>query len=132
MWSFDRREFLSLISRSVAAFAITPLAPFQRVVAGNPSLSQPFHNPPSETGSCWLDVCAPFIVEDDQRGVHTEIVLTSDTFVGVRGYEGDAYSTDYEIYLYDAAGKAIGSDGVARRLTVPAMRTTVIDARELI
>ncbi|MGH9969360.1 MAG: hypothetical protein ACREBG_16385 [Pyrinomonadaceae bacterium] len=58
--------------------------------------------------------------------------MTSDTFVGRRGYEGDAYGTDYEIYLYDRSGKAIGLGGIARKLTVPAMRTTVINARDLI
>jgi hypothetical protein len=119
MWSFDRRRFLSLISGSVAACAVLPRTP-------------PVDNPPATAGSCWLDVCAPFIVEDHDVGIHTEIVLTSDTFAGIRGYEGDAYATSYEIYLYDAAGKAIGPDGVARKLTVPAMRTTVINAQELV
>jgi len=132
MWLFDRRRFLSLISGSVAAFATAPLSPFQRLPGRNTSLPLPSQNPPSGSGSCWLDVCAPFIVEDDRLGIHTNIVLTSDTFAGLRGYEGDAYGTNYEIYLYDAAGKAIGPDGVARRLTVPAMHTTVIDAREII
>src|SRR6266852_3022498 len=100
MWSFDRREFLSLISGSVAAFVAAPLTPFQRVLAVRASQSPVSNNSAALSRSCWLDVCAPFIVEDDQRGIHTEVVLTSDTFVGVRGYEGDAYSTDYEIYLY--------------------------------
>src|SRR5205807_7741211 len=128
--SFDRREFLSLISGSAAAFAVAPLAPFQQLLTGNSSQSQLSNKSAAANGSCWLDVCAPFIVEDEQHGIHTEIVLTSDTFAGARGYEGGAYSTDYENYLYDAAGRAIGSEGVAQRLTVPAMRTTVIDARE--
>src|SRR5258708_37069529 len=132
MWLFDRRRFLSLISGSVAAFATAPLSPFKRLPGANTSLPLPSQNPPAGSGSCWLDVCAPFIVEDERRGIHTNIVLTSDTFAGRRGYEGDAYGTNYEIYLYDAAGKAIGPDGVARRLTVPAMHTTVIEARKII
>ena len=33
-----------------------------------------------KSDSCWLDVCAAFIVEDEALGVHSEIVLTSDTF----------------------------------------------------
>jgi hypothetical protein len=82
--------------------------------------------------SCWLDVCAPFVVEDIGKGIHTDIILTSDTFVGVRGHDDGADSTDYEVYLYDPAGRALGAGGVAKRLTVPAMRTTVIPARELI
>jgi len=132
MWSFDRRKFLSLMSGSVAAYATTPLTPFQRLIRDNESLLHSSQHPPPGAGSCWLDVCAPFVVEDDQLGIHTNIVLTSDTFSGQRGYEGDTYGTNYEIYLYDAVGKAIGSNGVARRMTVPAMRTTTIDARDLI
>ena len=127
MSSLERRKFLSLLPGSVAGFVLAPLIP-QRSLTGNNVSSQL-----SATGStCWLDVCAPFIVEDDRRGIHTEIVLTSDTFVGARGYADGADGTDYEIYLYDADGRALGVDGVARRLTIPAMRTTLIDARDLI
>jgi hypothetical protein len=132
MRSFDRREFISLLSSSVAGFASTPLVPLNQPIKSQAADSQPSGSPSSPAGPCWLDVCAPFIVEDDERGIHTEIILTSDTFVGSRGYEGDAYGTDYEIYLYDAAGKAMGLEGVVRKLTVLAMRTTVINARELI
>jgi len=71
-------------------------------------------------------------VEDAERGIHTEILLTSDTFADVRGHEDRANSTEYEIYLYDATGRAMGVDGVARRQTVGAMQATVIAARELI
>lgn len=131
MWSIDRRDFLSRVTGSVAALASVPLIPLQRLALTSTPQSQSSSGP-APVGSCWLDVCAPFIVEDDERGVHTEIVLTSDTFVGPKGYEGDVYGTNYEIYLYDAAGKAIGPDGVARKLTVNAMRTTVINARDLL
>jgi glutamate-ammonia-ligase adenylyltransferase len=58
--------------------------------------------------------------------------LTSDTFVGAKGYEDGADSSEYEIYLYDAAGKVIGADGVSKRLTVPAMHTTVLSVREIL
>src|SRR5215475_13913833 len=125
MGSFDRREFISLLSTSVAGFAATPFVRIQQVTPGQTSRSQPNVSPSTPVAPCWLDVCAPFIVEDDKHGIHTEIVLTSDTFGGRRGYEGDIYGTNYEIYLYDSSGKAVGRDGVARRLTVPAMRTTV-------
>jgi hypothetical protein len=128
MSSFERRQFLSLLSGSVVACASTPATALQRLL---PATQSPAAAGPI-AGPCWLDVCAPFVIEDDRHGIHTEIVLTSDTFAGVRGYEGDAFGTNYELYLYDAAGKPVGSDGVARRLNVPAMRTTVISARELI
>ncbi len=121
MKTLDRRSFLSTISCSLAGAATTPFipAPTAFVQAAN-------------NQACWLDVCAPFIVEDPDRGVQSEIVLTSDTFAGARGHEDGADSTDYEIYLYDAAGKAIGAGGVARKLNVPAMRTTVIATRDLV
>ena len=85
-----------------------------------------------ETGSCWLDVVAPFIVEDAELGIESEVVLTSDTFVGPAGHADAQDSTEYELYLYDLAGQAVGKNGVARRLTVKAMNTTVIPVRELI
>lgn len=61
-----------------------------------------------------------------------DLVLTSDTFAGVAGHASGKVSTDYEICLYDAAGRVIGAEGVTRRMTIPAMRTTVIPIRELI
>jgi hypothetical protein len=82
--------------------------------------------------TCWLDVCAPFIVVDPARGIHSEIILTSDTFVGTRGYEDRVDQTDYELYLYDSTGRGIGPNGLARKLTVTAMQPTVIDVRELV
>jgi len=129
MWSIDRREFLSRFSQSMAALIAVPSIPVLNPLLSSAGQGQAGSNPSS--ASCWLDVCAPFIVEDDQRDIHTDIVLTSDTFVGAQGHQDGADATEYEIYLYDAAGRAIGQDGIARRLTVPSMRTTVINAREL-
>jgi hypothetical protein len=77
-------------------------------------------------------VCAAFVVEDPALGIHSEIVLTSDTFVGTRGFEDGADSTEYEIYLYDSAGTPVGPDSVAKRMVVPAMQTTVIKTVDLI
>ena len=118
MSSFHRRKFLSLLPGSVAAFAAAPLIPLERL--GFSSAPQTSASNKAAT-SCWLDVCAPFIVENDQLGIHTEIVLTSDTFVGVRGYSDREDATDYEIYLYDAQGRALGTEGIARKITVSAM-----------
>ncbi len=128
--TFDRRSFLSTLSCSLATVAITPLAPTQHLSAGTES--QDYHAPASSPRSCWLDVCAPLIIEDAERGLQSEIILTSDTFTGAHGHEDGAEATEYEIYLYDAAGQAVGKEGVARRLTIPAMQTTVIPVRELI
>ncbi len=116
--TFDRRRFLASISCSL----VTTVAaqPQQRLL------------PLATNKSCWLEVTAPFILEDAARGIHTEVVLTSDTFAGARGYEDKTAATEYEVYLYDANGTAIGAEGVARRMTVPAMQTTVIAMRDLL
>ena len=115
---FDRRKFLASISCSL----VTTVAaqPSQRLL------------PLSTNQSCWLEVTAPFILEDAARDVHTEIVLTSDTFAGVRGHEDKTAATEYEVYLYDANGNVSGDKGVARRMTVPAMQPTVIAVRDLL
>ncbi len=114
----DRRQFLSTLSCSLAA----PLLPVP---------DSPGQAPPGSAG-CWLDVCAPFIAQDDARGMECEIVFTSDTFAGARGHEDGADATEYEILLYDGAGRPLGPGGVARRMTIPAMRTTVLPVSELL
>jgi hypothetical protein len=116
--AFDRRTFLASLSCSLAT-----------TVAAQPS-QQLF--PRATNNSCWTEVTAPFILEDAARGIHTEVVLTSDTFAGARGHEDKTAATEYEVYLYDAAGNAIGDKGIARRMTVPAMQTTVLAARDLL
>lgn len=123
MTTFDRRRFLATVSCSLTGQASAPFFPL-------PSVSQKEQQ--KESGSCWLDVVAPFIVEDSELGVESEVVLTSDTFVGVAGHSDEQDSTEYEIYLYDMHGQAVGVNGIARQLTVKAMNTTVIPVRELI
>ena len=138
MNTFDRRRFLSLISRSATAFAAIPIISGNSflassgISAGEAGLQSPSNQPPADRSSCWLDVVAPFIVEDTERGLHSEVVLTSDTFVGTRGYADGSDATEYEFYLYDADGRAVGSGGVAAKLKAPAMQTTVIPVRDLI
>ena len=116
MTSFDRRSFLATISCSLAG-AIIPVKP---VNAG------------SLTAACWSELAAPFIVADADLGVECEIVLTSDTFAGIAGHADGKTASEYELCLYDATGRAIGKDGVTKRLTVPAMQTTVVPVRDLI
>jgi hypothetical protein len=81
---------------------------------------------------CWLDVCAPLVVQNAELGLYSEVVLTSDTFIGQSGYTDGADTTEYEVYLYDSSGNAIGADGVAKRLVVPAMHTTTISLKEVL
>ena len=126
MARLDRRSFLAWTSGSLVSLATVP---FFR----NPlNFQNQTSNTSTKTNSCWLDVCGALIVEDPALGIHSEIVLTSDTFVGTRGFEDGADATEYEIHLYDAAGTPVGSDGVAKRLVVPAMQTTVIKTADLV
>jgi hypothetical protein len=117
MKTFDRRHFLSTVSCTLAA-SVFPSA--QRAMLSEPA------------APCWLEVATPFLVEDAARDVRSEIALTSDTFVGARGHEDGVDSTEYEIHLYDAAGRSVVAGGAPKRLVVPAMRTTVIATRDLI
>lgn len=81
---------------------------------------------------CWLDLAAPLIIEDADRDFHSEIVLTSDTFVGSKGYDDGADATEYELYLYDSSGVPVTATGPTAKLKVAAMQTTVVPVRELI
>jgi hypothetical protein len=117
-----RRSFLSLFPGALAGAAFIPVLNSATKRFGQKS----------NTPACWLDVAAPFIVEDPEIGLRSEIVLTSDTFVGAKGYEDGADTTEYEIYLYDADGKPVGAEGVAKRLVVPAMQMTVLSLREIL
>ena len=124
--TFHRRDFLALFPAAAAATALLPIINFHK---GSASV---LASCAEKSNSCWLDVCAPFVIEDPKIGLSSEIFLTSDTFVGAKGYEDGADASEYEIYLYDGAGKAIGSEGVTRRLTVPAMHTTVLNLRDIL
>jgi hypothetical protein len=124
-----RRSFLALFPGALAGAACIPLLDsYSRRLAQSPALKETKSN----TSSCWLNVAAPFIVEDPDIGLHSEIFLTSDTFSGVRGYADGADATEYEIYLYDQDGKPAGAEGIAKRLLVPAMHTTVLSVAEIL
>jgi len=119
MTTLKRRSFLSLISTAAAGSALCPSLAFSRQNGG---------------GTCWLDVCAPLIIQDPALGIESEIVLTSDNFLGARGYADGSDATEFQILLYDFDGHAIseGDSGIARRLTAQAMQTTVIPVSELV
>jgi hypothetical protein len=126
MKPIERRSFLALVSQAITGTALLPFIRSANQVARAQSRSG------SAGQSCWLDVCAPFIIHDPAAGIESEIVLTADNFVGARGYADGADATEYEIYLYDFDGSAFGEGGIARRLTVPAMQTTVVPVHELV
>jgi hypothetical protein len=116
MDSIGRRSFLSFLSRSAAA------------IACGPTLANAFNS----TSTCWLDLCAPFIIEDADRGIHSEIVLTSDTFFGSKGHADRLDVTEYELYLYDPSGILVNTNGPTAKLEVAAMQTTVVAVRDLL
>src|ERR1700757_3686030 len=103
----DRRTFLSGLTGALAA------APAQA-------------RPVSAPEPCWLDVAAPFVVSDPAQGLSTEILLTATCFPGVDGYRDSRYSTDYQVLLYDAAGKEIKLDN-GGKFDVPAIRPTATE-----
>jgi hypothetical protein len=115
MHSVDRRYFLAGLSSSMAAL-MSPRPLF------------------ATAKECWLRVCVPVIIEDPASGIHTDIILTSATFDGLDGHRDREHATDYELQLYDAAGNAQPIDGASRvlKLTVPAMRTTVLPCSQLL
>lgn len=118
----SRRGFIALFPAALAGSTLLT----------RNSLARELITAADKSNSCWLDVCAPLVIDDPEIGLHSEIFLTSDTFVGAKGYDDGADTTEYEICLYDSTGKAIGADGVTRRLVVPAMHTTVLKVRELL
>jgi hypothetical protein len=124
MKTLERRSFLSLISTAAVGSTLYPA-----FVLGK-------QNPQSVTqisrDTCWLDVCAPFIIQDSALGIDSEIVLTADNFIGAAGYADSADATEYQVLLYDFEGHPIGENGVAKLLTAGAMHTTVIPVRELV
>ena len=118
---------MSLLPHAVAGVVLLPLSNSTSSFANSGSRGST-----GNVENCWLDVCAPFVVQNAELGLYSEVVLTSDTFIGNTGYTDGADTTEYEIYLYDASGKAIGTDGVAKRLVVPAMHTTTISLKEVL
>jgi hypothetical protein len=123
MKTLERRSFLALISNAVAGAAMYP-----SLGLGHPNTSRQT----AGSRTCWLDVCAPFIIQDAGLGIDSEIVLTADNFVGASGYNDGADATEYQIFLYDFEGRPFGENGVARCLTAQAMQTTVIPVGELV
>ena len=130
MTRLNRRSFLTLTSSSLASLAtLKSVCPQFLTAFASPKQD---YTVISHRRSCWLEVCAPFVIQDPAIGFNSEIVLTSDNFIGSTGYSDGADATEYEIYLYDSAGRAFGEDGVAKRLVVPAMQTTVLSVADIV
>lgn len=120
MEQLNRRAFLSQFSASFAALPFVNATPKPaRALTGK---------------GCWLTVCVPLVVEDAALNIHTDIVLTSASFNGLEGYRDRSHSTEYELLLYDPAGKPVPVDGARGylRLQVPAMQATLVRCAELL
>ena len=130
MTRLNRRTFLTLTSCSLVSLATArSLSAFS---PDNSSVLIQDYGPPPQGRTCWLDVCAPFVIQEPSIGFESEIVLTSDNFIGAKGYVDGEDSTEYEIYLYDSEGRPFGADGVSKRLVVPAMHTTVLNVGDIV
>lgn len=119
MENTSRREFLAKLSGSCVALPFVKAPSLLAAALSNKG--------------CWLSVCVPLVIEDAANQIHTDIILTANTFDGIDGYQSGAYSTEYELYLHDASGKSLPIDGSKEmlRLTVPAMHTTLLKCSEL-
>lgn len=126
MKPIDRRTFLAgLTSSIVTASAIS----IPRVRAAAAQYGQQAA-PAANAQACWLDVCAPFVVQDPTLNLSTELLLTADCFPGVEGFRDIHNTTEYQIQLFAPDGKEIPI-GQASKLVVPAMRPTLLEMGEV-
>jgi hypothetical protein len=126
-----RREFLTRIYGSTVSLVTWPILS-QNFLCAHSDGTSTVRNPNQAADSCWLDLCAPFVVQDEERGLNSELVLTSDTFIGRDGHRDGRDATDYQLLLYEADGTRLQLAPGKDKLTVPAMQTTVIPFAELI
>ena len=126
-----RREFLTRIYGSTVSLVTWPILS-QNFLCAHSAGTSTVRNPNQAADSCWLDLCAPFVVQDEERGLNSELVLTSDTFIGRDGHRDGRDATDYQLLLYEADGTLLQLVPGKDKLTVPAMQTTVIPFAELI
>src|SRR5471030_661054 len=111
MSMIDRRVFLSGMAGSVLAASAAP-------------------GPVDQPGACWLDVAAPFVVFDPALQLSTEILLTATCFPGAEGYRESRHATEYEVLLYDAAGKEIRLDN-SGKLEIPSLHPTLLNLQQM-
>ncbi len=121
----DRRTFLAGLAGSFVLVSAESLrggallaAPQYGAAPAKPAIG-------AASDACWLDVAAPFVVEDPSLELVTQILLTATCFPGVDGFRDSKYATEYQILLWDANGREIplGNDG---RLEIPSLRPTLV------
>ena len=119
MNTIDRRVFLSGLAGSWFAASAHPA-------------QYPPPQAPTElaSGTCWLDVAAPFVAVDPALRLSSDLLLTATCFPGVDGFRDSHYATEYQVLLYDAAGKEIPLDHQGK-LTISAMRPVLVDLQKM-
>jgi len=128
MFTIDRRTFLSGLAGSFLAADRAQGAPqypqSTKAAAADLAAGQ------ASGEACWLDVAAPFVVVDPAQQLTTQLLLTATCFPGVEGYREGRFATEYQVLLFDEAGKEIrlDSDG---KFEIPAMRPTLLDMKTL-
>jgi hypothetical protein len=122
----DRREFLAGVSSALVA------ASARAALSTQYPPPQPEPQPAQLPGKvCWLDVCAPLLVEDPALAMTTEILLTATCFPGVDGFRNPQCGTEYHVEVFDPRGKPapLGSAGT---VLIPAMRPKSLHIGDLI
>jgi hypothetical protein len=132
----DRRAFLASMTGALVAATTSPLrgASLLQLPGAGQQAGQGYPvTPPTEVAAgktCWLDIAAPFVVQDPRLDLDTQLVLTATCFPGVEGFRNPKHATEYQVLLFDASGKEIKLDRDGR-IEIPALHTTMLQMRDL-
>lgn len=123
MKDIDRRTFLAGLAGSLLAPSAFASRGLLMPDAGPQYGTTPAVSP--ATGTCWLDIAAPFLVHEPRIGLSTELLLTATCFPGQEGFRDSQNATEYELELFDANGEPTKLGG-GQRQVISAMRPTVL------
>ncbi|HUF22727.1 MAG TPA: hypothetical protein VMN81_01275 [Vicinamibacterales bacterium] len=124
MEGLDRRTFLAGLTGGLVGAGLA--APMRVLTASAIQAGKV-----SAARGCGLEIAAPFVVSDPALGLSTELLLTAANFPGSQGFRDAQYGTEYEVMLYDAAGREVSLDG-SRKQVISAMRPTIIDMDQVL
>lgn len=136
MQRFDRRAFLSGLTGSLVTASGLSWSKVALPAGAQAQPQYPYEDKkpavkPPDGKACWLDVAAPFIVQDSKLGLDTEFLLTATCFAGVEGFRAAQAGTDYELLLFDGKGNPVDT-GRNSRIQVSAMRPTVLRVSDVV
>ena len=125
MLTIDRRTFLSGLAGSFLVASADRLQGSQQYpqIARAPAATE-------KSEACWLDVAAPFVVVDPAQQLYHPTAIDRYLLPRSEGFRDQHYATEYQVLLFDAAGKEIKLDN-AGKLEIPAMRPTLLDMRAM-